>query len=122
MDGRRALYTDDGELVCSACHAAVTVEKSYAGAVRATAYGTLASGMGTTVFACIAPFVKKLGVPLVVLGVMGTWGSFRFLSRPEYRRAAGDSYLRLRTIAGAGVVFSIIGPIVMVVLLAATAR
>ena len=122
IDERRALYTDDGDLVCQSCHAAVTVEKSYAKAVRATAYATLASGLGTTMLSCLAPFVKKLGVPLVALGVVGTVGSFRYLSRPEARRAAGDDYTRLRLIAGIGVVFCVVGPIVMIVLLVAMTR
>lgn len=122
MDPARALYTDDGDLVCVACHSAASVAKSYAGAARATAYAAFASGIGTTAFAVIAPFVRKLGVPLVALGVVGTWGSFRLLGRPEYRKAAGDSYGRLRAIAGAGVVLSVVGSILMIVLVVAAAK
>jgi hypothetical protein len=58
----------------------------------------------------------------VALGVVGTFGSFKLLGRPEYRKAAGDSYGRLRTIAGAGVVLSVVGPVLVIVVVVALSR
>jgi hypothetical protein len=81
MDGSRAAYSKQGELVCRSCESADTIDEGYLRAARGSCMGALGTGVLSVFF---NPFFF-FSIAAMVQGIR----AIVLINRPEYRSALG---------------------------------
>ena len=108
MDGSRAAYSKQGELICKSCESAETIDEGYMRAARSSCLGALGTGLVSIFF---NPFYI-LSIAAIVQGIR----AIALISRPEYRSALGG---RRGGLMAAAVVGTLAGALRLVLLLLA---
>jgi hypothetical protein len=113
MDGTRAAYSKQGELICRSCESADTIDEGYMRAARSSCLGALGTGVLSIFF---DPFYI-VSIAAVVQGIR----AIVLLNRPEYRTALGDRRTRLMAAAVVGTLAGTLRLALLVLTLAAAA-
>ena len=106
MDGSRAAYSKQGELICKSCESAETIDEGYMRAARGSCMGALGTGVVSLFF---NPFYI-LSIAAIVQGIR----AIILISRPEYRTALGNRRGKLLVAAIVGTIAGAYGPVILV--------
>lgn len=103
MDPTRAVYSKQGELICSSCESDQTIREGYVRAANTSAGGAIITGV-------VSLFIN----PFFILSIAGAVQSIRaiaLLMRPEYKQALGGKTAGYMSMAVVGLVLSAVTPI-----------
>lgn len=98
IDPGRALYSNQGELVCDGCFGAADIDSRLERAARGLAYGTVAA-------AAVSWFCNPLFI-VSVIAIGNSVGALRLLSRPDVKQALGARHATMQVLAILGLVIA----------------